>query len=523
MQDCPKLIFLVMACTSSTALAAQQGPFNGPAGSLPAGLSLSGATGGANDPTYVKPAAGIGPAMALHDPISGEVPDFTMSGLFPDYWDVLEIDAQSSGNATIHDVAESSNPPHPDLSGAQGWMELIISVDNDSLGTPGSLIANRVAQSSGRSTPGSDLFGFFQEGSTGVHSSLPGRTLLEVSAERFGFTNEEDMDAFDFGIGLLSLDPTHEPDSFFRFKNQFFFSLSPDCVVAVNARAALLGKPFAQPGGPADPASIYVVRRENGVWGTPEVYMEASVLELDPLMDNVDGLEVDPVRENVVFSTQPHPLRSQLRYLDFDSKASVPVRNLSDLGDGGGGLASHRLGSSEDTDDIDAVCIIDPKVVNKKVRLTPAFPGVQTLSLTGSPNLATLPVPDESQASTQLGIPTDAPTKFSNPVPIGLSVTRSWSPSGHQLHFQATGFGEAPPSAGVISFFIESPIGGVGGFSATTIPLGHQVGRSAAEFLVDWSVPTGSFEGPLECWCEFTSFTSPQPVRSWTTIIQVEG
>ena len=329
---------LLAAFLLPTGLASAQGAPNGPSGALPLGLSLSGSSVNGTDATHVKPAGNSGQATPFLSPPSSAVPNYTLTALFPMYSDVIEIDAQSTGNGLILNAKPGSNPPHPDIQAGQAWLEMVASVTNDSKGLPGSLIAQRVAQSSGRSTPGADLIGFFLEGSAGLHPSLPGSTRREVRAERLGLVNDEDLDAFDFGVGVLGLDTTLRRDFFFHRDNRFFFSLSPDCIQDVNLRATQLGTPFAS-GLPADPATVYAVQRSSNGWSSPQIYQTAAVLGLDPAIDNLDALEVDPVSENIIFSAQSGKPISQLRFLDYDSFSASPVVVLGDLGDGAGGLS----------------------------------------------------------------------------------------------------------------------------------------------------------------------------------------
>lgn len=505
--------------TASAALADPQGEFNGPAGALPAGLSLAEGSGVSAE-TYVKPAGASGPAEALHAPLSPETQDFTLSGMFPQYADVLQIDAHSSGNATIHDVHPFSFPPVPNYFGVEGWMELAVSVDNDSKGLPGSLIAKRVANPTGRNTPGADLIGFFMRGSTGIASSLPGRSLMEIRAERLGFGGQEDPDAFDFGVGIFSLDPDPQLDAFFDTEDRYYFSLDPACVDAVNQRAALLGTAFA--GGVADPASIYWVQMEDGAWGPPLVYRSASELGLSPQLDNLDALEVDPKRENVVFSTQPHPHRSQLRFLDWDSSKYPPIQNLSDLGDGATGFATQGLGVNDETDDIDAVCIEDPRLL---------LPGFRPFA--GGPMIPiSIPAPtgggggagNYGQGNINMGVPKESVYTSQGSTPLGLAVARGSSSIGPVLHLQASGFGDDPPSDGVLTFHVKV-LKGSGGLSPA---LGSEMGvpmlRTADQYLVDWDFPVISLQDALllECRCSFESFSFPGLVQSWDSVIAVE-
>jgi len=276
-------------------------------------------------------------------------PQYSMDAMFgPAQAALIEIDAQSIGSDIIPQVDSSGQP---DLSGAMSWMGVVVSYDNEATGQVGSNIQRRrQLPSTRRTSPGADLHSHYLAGSTGLSPTLVGRTMVEIPSEALGYsaTADDDPDALDFGLGVLHHAQATSTLVFFQSNADYYFSVSPASADALND---LTGGSFAQ-GTPAHPATIYRISWDGSAWSAPVVHLDYATLELGAA-DDVDGLAVDPGSGSVIFSTQVALGRSQLQAYHAN------VGRVS-LRDGNGALVSVRLGGVDDTDNIDAVCVLDP-------------------------------------------------------------------------------------------------------------------------------------------------------------------
>ena len=355
----------VTAILASADLAsAQLASTGGPTRSLAAGISLGDTPVNTPELLRMKPPQGSGTAAPYTGGPPNGVPDYSLAAMFPTYASVIRIDAHDSGNGFIPVTSPTSPDPNaPDLGAAESWLEIVISVDNDAVGLQNSFIARRALVTNGRTTPGADIIGYVMDGSVGIDPDIVGRTVMEQVAERSGLGGDEDIDAFDFGMGAIHFGQVPNPAVFFTNDEEFYFSLDPSCIDDVISASP---SGFFTPGELPNTATIYRITWNGSTWSDPEPYVWDTELDLDGSptgADNVDALAVDPVRNTVVYSTQIKTGHSQLKFMALDATSPVGSRvtHLSDLGDGSGGLATTRLGSNDETDEVDGVCIVDPE------------------------------------------------------------------------------------------------------------------------------------------------------------------
>ncbi len=401
---------------------------NGPSSVLAGGISLhENAPGAFQDEMLLKRPQSTGHAELYTTRHTESVTDYTLQALFPDYHDVIEIDAHDSGNGMIPNLSVTAVDANaPDLAAIHSWLELVVSYDNDAVGLPGSLIEQRRSMTQGRNTPGADLIGYMFANSIGLDPQVTGHTFMEQRAEILGFNGNEDVDAFDFGIGVVTYAQETQRSTLFTCQTAYYFSLSPDCVAHVNNRAQSMSTTFALGGVSADPVTIYLILWDGNAWSDPAVAYTPEMLQLDPAAgDNVDALALDASRDNVIFSTQLRPDISQLRLLDYDPIANPPGAKVVDLGDGQGGLATHRLGSNDDSDDLDSACVVDPEA-----HMLASHMGAP-VDLTGSAG----------------GVPAAKGA-------LGLSATRGFDAQDQERIFlQVSGFDKGNPSVDWVVFY----------------------------------------------------------------------
>ena len=433
-------LILLGLCTAS--VDAQQ---QGPTSALAAGLSLKQTP----DATLVK-----APLVQTTPPIQWSAgqfpnrPDYSLAALFGSLASVIEINAHSTGNDLIPPLKDFANNPTGELDFAtvDRWMGLSISVDNDAQGQAGSLVEQRTQMTTGRTTPGGDLYTYYLDGSKGIDSSLVGGTFLAQSSEQLGFVvGDEDIDALDFGMGVLSYAGSlseQVTSKFFPRKTEFYFSLSAACVSAVNSNMHI-GFP-----GPVSSANVYHKTWDPALstWSATSVYASASSLSLDSA-DDIDALVIngnfpnssDPNARLIIFSTQPKVGYSQLRVHETALVSNTSVSKTMDLkaSNGTGGVvdATQKLGlrdpkdggGNDSTDDITAGCAVEPGLHVNRVRG----------HLMGTP-IGRLPLPVGSGS------------------PMGISVTVEESGAiAPTLHAQVSGWGSALPIGGEISLYLS--------------------------------------------------------------------
>ena len=339
--------------------------------SLAAGLSLDKATRppGTSEQTLLKAPLNQTSAPAEFSTLSlAGATDYSVTALFASLSGVasgIEIDAHSTGNDLMPPFAVRpvGSGCYPNLGNR--WMSISISVTNDSPGAPNGFISDRHAGQIGdRDKPGSDILSYYFADSQGIASSLVNRTLLEQAAETIsygGSGNLANIDALDWGMGVLSHAQASSPALLFPHRDRLYFSISADCVVDVNNRCS---HNFAYKGSAivaADAATIYESTWDGAGWAMPRVYRTPAQLGLSP-NDDLDALAVNATNGVTVYSTQVVSGRSQLLADNGDNPAFPSLAgNRTVFSDDDGPKVTKKIKVIDESDDIDAVCISDPE------------------------------------------------------------------------------------------------------------------------------------------------------------------
>ena len=323
--------------------------------------SMTSAAG--NDENLLKPvgdqtAVPSAPALPLNpDP---NTPVWRLDAMFdPADLPLIDIDGMSTGNDLIH-----VNPVTGQVDAAvgQAWAALTFSVTKDAVGATNSWVASR-SSSSGGPGVGGDVLSYFFEDSVGIEPRLLGENFMEQRAEDMGHDPAGELDALDFFAPLLTMNGGSSAPVFFVNQDQFYFTVT-------SASAAALGPDFFDAGPPSG-ASILRMTWDpalgtNGDWTSPTVIRTPSDLDLiHPDTDEVDALGYNPAQGTVLFSTKVdanYPGRSQLQ-VHFPGAQNVLDVTRSTGGGTGSGPMYGGLRIT-DTDDIDAICGIDPESGN---------------------------------------------------------------------------------------------------------------------------------------------------------------
>ncbi len=423
----------LLAClvTFATPASAQLGPFprQGFTGSMAHSHFVGGSLSNPSDSMAIKaPGPQPGGPVTWNPVLFPATPDYSLEAMFPNLWPMVRVDGHSSGNDDITPFVFDTLTGYwrPQLAQAR-WMQLTVSVKNSASGAPGSIIRRRTnLDPPRRRTPGADLIGYYFAESFNLDQSLLGKTLLEQASESSGYFDNEDICALDWGLGVLNTSSTGTPpELLFTNEGQYFFTITRDSADLINATlGASAPQQFAYSGSSQVQAcggTIYEMEWDGAQWSQPEVYRSADDLGLDPEVDEVDAVAVNPLSGTVIFSTQYVPGVSQLQVHNAGWTISQPVWD--------DGFVARKLGANDDGDDIDSVAIIDP--------------GTESPSSFAT-HIAT-PVPDHLGSS-------DADKT------MGLSVTRGVRVGGYNgtdsLYLQVSGWGLAAPQKSRVYVYV---------------------------------------------------------------------
>jgi hypothetical protein len=278
--------------------------------------------------------------------------DYTLSKMFPNHYLDIEIDALSTGNDYIGPVSEDG---WADLLTVSRWQTVTVSVDEDASGTPGSLL--RQEPLLGEGVEGS-ILGHYLVDSQGISGDLVDTTQLEQSSGHLGFQNPGDdaIGGMDFGMAVLanaggSSDPS--PAIFRQGEGEFYFSVTTDW-------AGRYPTDFALGVVATRGADIYKIAWLGTGWSTPVRVIMAETLGLDGATEDLDGLAYEPANGTVVYSTVGFARPSQLLVYSPDSPQGPEVV-AKPYRDGNGKKVTKKLGLRDVSDDIKAICILDPE------------------------------------------------------------------------------------------------------------------------------------------------------------------
>jgi hypothetical protein len=160
--------------------------------------------------------------------VNGDHPDFSEAAL--GVWATSRNSAPPAYNAmsTGGDICPPVDP-NGVLQMAGAWYALSFTVAANAKGKNGSLVR---AQSTGRNHA-ADVFTYYAEGGVGFHPVLNDSVRLEYSRAQLGLDPSPspsialaEINALDWGMGAISVDPSRLGGRFFPIRNRFYFTLS---------------------------------------------------------------------------------------------------------------------------------------------------------------------------------------------------------------------------------------------------------------------------------------------------------
>jgi hypothetical protein len=384
----------------------------------------------------LKPAGDNG-VIEIPSPYDG-CPDLRPSRLFAGY-SGIEIDGLSSGNAYL---AESIVNGVPFTAGR--WLAASMTISRTSPAT-GSTLFDWPNQ--GTTNPGGSIVTYYFAQGAHLSNKYRGYTMLETSTEQMGLLPQgtEDIVAIDYGLGVHQVGGGSSTSLLFPLEGRVYFSVT-------NGWATDEGVLSVQPVFPGneavsrwDGAAIYYMQwvqgsgGSGGSWAGPFVYATREDLKLESFPEaDVDALDVDEVRENLVFSvskktTDVLSTQKQLMIADYDGKDDldgtldshgvVPTEFMATEANGTNPApvtARTGVNAGSSGDEVGGVCTFDPEA-----GYAPTWVVMPRLPYNGT---ASGPTP-------------------SIPFTFGMSMVRSLGPTWlyDVGEFQFTGWGGATP------------------------------------------------------------------------------
>ncbi|WP_145201408.1 hypothetical protein [Planctomycetes bacterium Poly30] len=229
------------------------------------------------------------------------------------------IDAMSTGNDVIP-AANSVGTPAVGLANFN-WLALAVTVKNGGTGKNPSILWQEQGKYGSRT--GASVLSYYFDGSIGINPRLVDKTVLEASRNHLGYasTSSNDINAMDYGIGLMTCNEGPNLDPLIYTTNEFFFSVTREWANS-NSTVAFARHPgtTAAPSLPPHAGTIYRLEwNENatataGAWSAPEEFVPASDLFWNGYVEesvndfDVDMLAVCPLTNTIIYSTSRETL-----------------------------------------------------------------------------------------------------------------------------------------------------------------------------------------------------------------------
>jgi len=283
--------------------------------SFPVGLTIS--DSGAGEPVLIR-AAGVESGRpsawtaARFAAATWNHPDYSMGALTAG-WVLPDMTSRVFGGiSTGGDQMPSVDGEGELILGSHNWYSVSMTVDNSASAEPGSLLAAFLA-ANGRN-PSGDIFTYYAHGGTAIHPSLPGTVRLESSREQLQLADvtptvaNRSITNFDYGMGVISIDPENRAGEIFTVRNSFYFTLTQAWVT----EALQINSQYTLAGAAPTASTVYSMNWTGAAWEEPEIAFSHAELfgsfgsGLGPV--EIDALTVDERTSGprrVVFSLTP--------------------------------------------------------------------------------------------------------------------------------------------------------------------------------------------------------------------------
>lgn len=327
-------------------------------------------------------------------PMAANHPDYSPEALFGLWTPALFGEAGQwfpTFQPTLGDMSTGGDLT-PDVDGdgkmlfgpsSVNWYTLSWTVAGDARGMDESAIRLTAPNASSAPEPANWVFTYVEEGGQRIHPQLVGKVSVEYTGAQSGVPSDADINALDWGVGMISVTGNAVPSTLQPHRNRFYFTLDRAWLQTTFTTPLPYVAEIPVVGGGfqsllIDSACIYVMTWDGTQWSIPEVAMDAEAL-FGSAQSNVsiDGLSVDsgtgPLTiERVVFSltaesrvstqTQSNAVVDQILITQTQGVQveAVPFKTQA------GALVSARLGlvaavGEIGPDDVDGLCGRDPR------------------------------------------------------------------------------------------------------------------------------------------------------------------
>ncbi|MBI1380250.1 MAG: hypothetical protein GC161_04090 [Planctomycetaceae bacterium] len=183
------------------------------------------------------------------------------------------------------------------------WYTLSFTTSTGSVGLPGSAIRLAV-DGPAPSNPAGWIYTYTSEGSTRIRSELVDTTTVEYTAAQLGdeggVSATREVEALDWGMGMISVTGNAEPSTLQPQRNRFYFSLDQAWInevfgVTPPPMTVLVGSQgTATTTAEINSATVYAMFWEDGEWSLPLVaFTPSELLGSTTYNASIDALSVD--------------------------------------------------------------------------------------------------------------------------------------------------------------------------------------------------------------------------------------
>ncbi len=179
------------------------------------------------------------------------------------------------------------------------WFMLSVAVAPGAAGVATSVLNGQIGMPAIPRNPAGDIFSYYAIGSQNIDAAFVNHSFLESSREQLRLDDMTSPAAvhtilnLDWGMGVISTDPTNKLGRMFDIRDCFFFTLTKAYVDAL----FLAGQSFQIGGSTINPSTVYGLHWNGTTWDPPQIIFTSAQLfgtpgQNDPPLE-IDALSVD--------------------------------------------------------------------------------------------------------------------------------------------------------------------------------------------------------------------------------------
>lgn len=337
------------------------------------------------------------------------------------------------------------------------WFMLSVAVAPSATGVGSSVLDYQRAMANPPRNPAGDIFSYYAVGSQGINTALVDHAFLESSREQLKIdylttpAATHEILNLDYGMGVISTDPTGKTGNMFRVRDCFYFTLT---LAYVNQMpSVLIGNQ------PINAWSVYGMHWNGSTWDAPQtVFSSSQLFQMENPGVEIDALSVFRGPSN----TWNQPLRVILS-LTLASNAATAAGGPFDQ------ILVWQSGWNQGVQTLKTA----PLYANGTSRTFSERLGLRTTSAEGGPDEVTATCggdpPDLHVEDAVVALATDEPK--TGPGTLGCSAIRTCPHDSNgsadddsdvtddTLHIQVTGLEHSTWQYVLVQLFDEGPVG----------------------------------------------------------------